>query len=82
MGSDDIERVNRTVIAQMIACVAKERQGDWIYNLSHVEVSYNSVITSSGVAPNEIHSGRLPRFLIEFSNMITWMEVRVLNATT
>ena len=56
-----VERVNQTM-AQMLAMVVNERQGDWDLHLPHVELSYNdSVSAATGLAPNEVHMGRLPR---------------------
>ena len=58
------ERVNHT-LAQMLSCVVNERQNDWDAHLPHVEFSYNnSVSAATGLAPNEVHIGRLPRFPI------------------
>ena len=56
-----VERVNRTV-AQMLAMVVNERQDNWDLHLTHVEFAYkNSVSAATGLAPNEVHMGRLPR---------------------
>ncbi|CAB1108088.1 unnamed protein product [Ectocarpus sp. CCAP 1310/34] len=55
------ERVNHTM-AQMLAVVVNEQQNDWDIHLPHVEFAYNnSVNQSTGLAPNEIHIGRIPR---------------------
>ncbi|CAB1111268.1 unnamed protein product [Ectocarpus sp. CCAP 1310/34] len=55
------ERVNHTM-AQMLAVVVNEQQNDWDIHLPHVESAYNnSVNQSTGLAPNEIHIGRIPR---------------------
>ena len=56
-----VERINHTM-AQMLAMVANERQDDWYLHLPHVEFAQNnSVSTATGLAPNEVHMGRLPR---------------------
>ena len=56
-----VERVNHTM-AQMLAVVVNERQDDWDLHLPHVEFAYNnSVSAATGLAPNEVHMGRLPR---------------------
>ena len=61
MGNDGTERVNHTM-AQMLSMVVNERQDDWEKQLPHVEVAYNnSVSAATGLAPNEVHLGRLPR---------------------
>lgn len=50
---------------QMLACVVNERQDDWDEHLPHVEFSYNnSVLSATGLGPNEINLGRLPYFSI------------------
>ena len=46
----------------MLAMVVNEGQDDWDLHLSHVEFAYNnSVSAATGLAPNEVHMGRLPR---------------------
>ena len=56
-----VERVNHTM-AQMLAMVVNERQDDWDLHLPHVEFAYsNSVSAATGLAPNEVHMGRLLR---------------------
>ena len=62
-----VERVNHTM-AQMLAMVVNERQDDWDLHLLHVKFTYNkSVSAATGLAPNEVHMGRLPRlFLMVF----------------
>ena len=60
-GNGGVERVNHTM-AQTLAMVVNERQDYWDAQLPHVEFAYNnsaSVVT--GLAPNEVHTGRLPR---------------------
>ena len=53
--------MNHTM-AQMLAMVVNERQDDWDLQLPHVEFAYNnSVSAATGLAPNEVHMGRLPR---------------------
>ena len=60
-GNGGVERVNHTM-AQMLAMVCNEHQHDWDVHLPHVEYAYNnSVIAATGLAPNEVHIGRLPR---------------------
>ena len=55
-----IERVNHTM-AQMLAMVVDGRR-DWDLHLLHVEFAYNnSVSAATGLAPNEVHMGRIPR---------------------
>ncbi|CAB1106230.1 unnamed protein product [Ectocarpus sp. CCAP 1310/34] len=55
------ERVNHTM-AQMLAVVVNEQKTDWDIHLPHVEFAYNnSVNQSTGLVPNEIHIGRIPR---------------------
>ena len=57
----DVEWVNHTM-AQMLAMVVNERQDDWDLYLPHVEFACdNSVSAATGLAPNEVHMGRLPR---------------------
>ncbi|CAB1116210.1 unnamed protein product [Ectocarpus sp. CCAP 1310/34] len=54
-------RVNHTM-APMLGVVVNEQQNDWDIQLPHVEFAYNnSVNQSTGLAPNEIHIGRIPR---------------------
>ena len=56
-----VERVNRSM-AQMLDMVVNERQDDWDLHLPHVEFAYNnSVSAATGLAPNEVHMGRIPR---------------------
>ena len=46
----------------MLAKVVNERQGDWDLHLPHVEFAYNNAVSAAtGLAPNEVHMGRLPR---------------------
>ena len=55
------ERVNQTM-AQMLTVAVNERQTDWDLHLPHIEFAYNnSVNQATGLAPNEVHMGRLPR---------------------
>ena len=59
-GNRGVERVNYTM-AQMLAVVVNERQDDWYAQLPHVESAYNnSGSAATGLAPNEVHMGRLP----------------------
>ncbi len=61
MGNGGTERVNHTM-AQMLSMVVNERQSDWDKQLPHAESAYNnSVSTATGLAPNEVHLGRLLR---------------------
>ena len=52
--------MNHTM-AQMLAMVVNERQDDWDLQLPHVEFAYNNSASAvTGLAPNEVHMGRLP----------------------
>ena len=56
-----VKRVNHTM-AQMLAMVVNELQNNWIEQLPHVEFAYNnSISAATGLAPNDVHTGRLPR---------------------
>ena len=47
-------------MAQMLAVVVNEGQDDWDLHLPHVDFAYNnSVSAATGLAPNEVHMGRL-----------------------
>ena len=60
-GNGGVERVNHTM-AQMLDMVCNEHQNDWDVHVPHVEYAYNnSVSAATGLAPNEVHIGRLPR---------------------
>ena len=60
-GNGGTERVNHTM-AQMLSVVVNEPQTDWDVQLPHVKSAYNnSVTTSTGLTPNEVHIGRSPR---------------------
>ena len=60
-GNGGVERVNHTM-AQTLAMVVNEPQNNWDAQISHVEFAYNnSVSAATGLAPNEVHMGRLPR---------------------
>ena len=49
-------------MAQMLAMVVNELQNNWIEQLPHVEFAYNnSISAATGLAPNQVHMGRLPR---------------------
>ena len=49
-------------MAQMLALVVNERQDDWDLRLPHIEFAYNnSGSAATGLAPNEVHMGILPR---------------------
>ena len=69
-GNGGVERVNHTM-AQMLSMVVNERQDYWDLHLPHVEFAYNnSVSAATGLAPNQVHMGRLPRFpLTVFDNI-------------
>ena len=67
-GNGGVERVNHTM-AQMLAMVCNKHQNDWDGHLPHVEYAYNnSVSAATGLAPNEVHIGRLPRLPLTVSN--------------
>ena len=60
-GNGGVERVNHTM-AQMLVMIVNKHQDDWDAQLPHVEFAYsNSVSAATGLAPNEVHMGRLPR---------------------
>ena len=60
-GNGGVERVNHAM-AQMLAMVVNELQNNGDVELPHVEFAYNnSVSAATGLAPNEVHMGRLPR---------------------
>ena len=49
----------------MLATVIKERQDDLDLHVPHVEFAYNNAVSAAtGLAPNEVHMGRLPRLLL------------------
>ena len=59
--NEGVDRVNHT-IAQMLAKVVNERQDDWDLRLPHVEFACNnSVSVATGLVPNEVCMGKLPR---------------------
>ena len=59
-GKGGVGRVNHTM-AQMLAMVCNEHQNDWDAHFPRVEYAYNkSVSATTGLAPNEVHIGRLP----------------------
>ena len=56
--------MNHTM-AQMLAMVVNELQNNWDVQLPHVEFAYNnSVSAATGLAPNEVHMGRVPRLTV------------------
>ena len=60
-GNGGVERVNHTM-AQMLAMVCNEHQNYWDVHLPHVEYAYNNSVSAvTGLAPNEVHIGRLLR---------------------
>ena len=67
-GNGGVERVNHTM-AQMLAMVVNELQNNWDVQLPQVEFAYNnSVSAATGLAPNEVHMGRLPRLPLTILN--------------
>lgn len=69
-----VERVKHTM-TQMFATVVNEHQDDWDTHLPHVEFVYsNSVSAATGLAPSEIHMGRLPHFphTVFFNTLRPW----------
>ena len=53
--------MNNTM-AQMLAMAVNELQNNWDEQLPHVEFAYsNSISAATGLAPNDVHTGRLPR---------------------
>ena len=71
-GNGGVERVNHTM-AQMLSMMVNEKQNDWDEHLPYIEFAYNnSVSAATGLAPNEVHLGRLPRLpltIFERSNV-------------
>ena len=60
-GNGGVERIDHAM-AQMPAMVVNQRQDDWDVQLLQVEFAYNnSVSAATGLAPNEVYMGRLPR---------------------
>ena len=56
-----VERVNHS-LAQMLSLVISKQQDDWDGGLPYVVQAYNnSVSAATGLAPTEIHLGRMPR---------------------
>ena len=56
-----VDRLNHTM-ALMLAMVVNELQNIWDVQLPHVESACNnSVKAATGLTPNEVHMGRLPR---------------------
>ena len=52
--------MNHTM-AQMLAMVVNDLQNNWHVQLPHVEFAYNnSASAATGLAPKEVHMGRLP----------------------
>ena len=46
----------------MVAMVCNKHQNDWDVHLHHVEYAYNNSVSAvTGLAPNEVYIGRLPR---------------------
>ena len=62
--SGGVERLNHTM-ALILAMVVNELRNNWDVQLPHVDSAYNnSVNAATGLAPNEVHIGRLPRLLL------------------
>ena len=60
-------------MAQILAMVVNERQHDWHLYLPHVEFAYNnSVSAAMGLAPNEVHVGRLSRLPLTVFAPASW----------
>ena len=60
-GNGRVERANHNM-AHMLAMVVNERQNDRDLHLPNVEFAYNNLVSAAmGLAPNEVHMGRLPR---------------------
>ena len=60
-GNGGVERVNHTM-AQLLAMVVNEQQDDRDLQIPQFEFAYyNSVKMVTGLVPNEVHMGRLPR---------------------
>ena len=60
-GNGGVKCVNHSM-AQMLAMVCNEHQNDWDVHVPHVKYAYNnSVSAATGLAPNEVYIGRLPR---------------------
>ena len=58
-----VERVNHTM-AQMLGMIVNEGRDGWDLHLPHVAFAdNNSVSAATGLAPNEVHMGRLSRLL-------------------
>ena len=49
-------------MAEMLAMDVNERRDDWDLQLPHVKFAYSSLVSAAtGLAPNKVHMGRLPR---------------------
>ena len=60
-GNGGMDHFDHTM-AQMLDMVVNELQNCWDEQLPHIEFAHNnSVSAATGLAPNEIHMGRLPR---------------------
>ena len=56
--------MNHTM-AQILAMIINERQDDWDLHLPHVVLAYNNSVSAvTGLAPNKVHMGRLPRLTL------------------
>ena len=63
--NEGVERVYHTM-AQMLAIAVDERQDDWGLHRPHAQFAHsNSVSAATGLAPNEVHMGRLPRLPLD-----------------
>ena len=57
----------------MLSMVVNEQQNDWDLHLPHVVFAYNnSVSAATGLAPNEVHMGRLPRLPLTIFENRNW----------
>ena len=60
-GNGGVERINHTMVPKL-AMLVNELENNWDEQLPHVKLGYNkSVSAATGLAPNEVHMGRLPR---------------------
>ena len=67
--------MNHTM-AQMLAMVVNELQEDWDLRLPHVEFAYNnSVSAATGLAPSEVHMGRLPRLPLTIFDHLAYCDL-------
>ena len=70
-------------MAQMLAMLLNELQNNWDEQLPQVELEYNnSVSVATGLTPNEVHMGRLPRLPLTILNAPRSLATRAWPATT